>query len=429
MTVTDTLVQTIQTVSRTFSAAILATVFLSAATLHVVSSGAALAAEGEPVSIADFQSTVDTYLAERGETEMITGVAAYISLGDPGPAIEIYAGETAKQDGVPVSDDTLFQIGSNTKGFTGALMLALEAEGKLNIDQTVGDWLPLYPAWKDVTIRDLLHMTSGIPTYSESLPLSRLWVDDPDRHYTLQELIDYAYPSETVNLPPNDGWFYSNTNYVLAGLIAEKATGKSYKELLEEKLFAPAGLTDTYYEPVAYPPAVTDRMASGYFNNAECGLYEPDCQEAVLAPMIGRDVRLSDVSWAGPAGGIVSSPRQLSRWIRAVFAGKVLPKKQLDEFLSLVSTSTGEPIEKLTPDDPRGFSLGLVKILNPQMGELWFYEGETLGYRMAFLFSPEEDVLVSAATNSQPEGDEDKLVPMMAKLYELALNAKPETAQ
>lgn len=426
MTVTDTLVQTIQTVSRTFSAAILATVSLSAGSLLAISSGAALAAEGEPVSIADFQSTVDTYLAERGETEMITGVAVYVSLGDPGPAIEVFAGETSKEGGVPVSDDTLFQIGSNTKGFTGALILALEAEGKLDIDQTVGDWLPLYPAWKDVKIRDLLHMTSGIPTYSENLVLSRLWVDDPDRHYTLQELIGYAYPSETVNLPSTDGYFYSNTNYILAGLIAEKATGKSYKELLEEKLFAPAGLTDTYYEPVAYPSAVTDRMASGYFNNAECGLYEPDCEEAVLAPMIGRDVRLTDVSWGGPAGGAVSSPRQLSRWIRAVLAGKVLPKAQLDEFLSLVSTKTGEPIDAVTPDDPRGFSLGLVRVLNPQAGALWFYEGETLGYRMAFMFSPEEDILVSAATNSQPEGAEDKLVPMMAKLYELAKQAKEE---
>jgi D-alanyl-D-alanine carboxypeptidase len=145
--------------------------------------------------------------------------------------------------------------------------------------------------------------------------------------------------------------------------------------------------------------------------------------------MIGRDVRLTDVSWAGPAGGIVSSPRQLSRWIRAVFAGKVLPQKQLDEFLSLVSTKTGKPIDKLTKDDPRGFSLGLVKILNPQVGELWFYEGETLGYRVAFLFSPENDVLVSAATNSQPEGKEDKLVPMLAQLYGLALKAKPDTAQ
>jgi D-alanyl-D-alanine carboxypeptidase len=394
---------------------------LSAALLLATLSGPAFAA-----SIEDFQKVVDSYLAERKGPEHITGVAAFVSLGHQGPDIEVFAGETSEKNGVPVSGDTLFQIGSNTKGFTGALILALEAEGKLNIDQTVGDWLPQYPEWKDVTIMRLLNMTSGLPTYSESIPLSRLWVEEPQRHYTPEELIAFAYPSESVKLPTNSGYFYSNTNYVLAGMIAEKAGGKPYEELLEEKLFKPAKLRETYYEPIAYPPAILARMASGYFNNPDCGLYEPDCKTATLAPMIGRDVKAADVSWAGPAGGIVSTPRDLARWVRALFAGKILPPQQLKEFLSLVSTKTGKPIAKVTEDDLRGFSLGLVRVLKPEVGALWFYEGETLGYRTAFLFSPEDDVLVAAATNSQPSGEEDKLVPMLAKLFMLARDAVKE---
>lgn len=379
------------------------------------------------VTVEEFQTVVDTYLAERQKPEHISGVSAFVSLGEQGPNIELFAGATSIDNGVAVSGDTLFQIGSNTKGFTGALILALEAEGKLNLNQTVGDWLTQYPKWKDVTIKRLLNMTSGLPTYSESLPLSRLWVNEPNRHYMPNELIDYAYPSATVNLPPNEGYFYSNTNYILAGMIAEKAGGKSYKELLEEKLFAPAKLRDTFYEPIAYPPSVLARTASGYFNNPECGLYEPDCKEAVLAPMIGRDVRLNDVSWAGAAGGIISTPRDLARWIRAVFSGKILPPEQLKELLALVSTKTGQPLADVSEDDPRGFSLGLVRVFRPEVGRLWFYQGETLGYRVAFLFSPEDDVLVAAATNSQPSGEEDKLVPMMAKLYALAKDARRDT--
>ncbi|HEX9881350.1 MAG TPA: serine hydrolase domain-containing protein [Hyphomicrobium sp.] len=389
--------------------------------------GAALmasSAQAQDVTVADFQKAVDSYLAERKDPEHITGVAAYVSLGDPGPNIDIFAGTTSETDGDPVSGDTLFQIGSNTKGFTGALILALEAEGKLGINQTVGDWLPQYPAWKDVTIKRLLNMTSGLPTYSESIPLSRLWVEEPKRHYTPEELISFAYPSDTVQLPPNSGYFYSNTNYVLAGMIAEKAGGKPYKQLLEEKLFRPAKLRDTFYEPVAYAPEIINRMASGYFNNPDCGLYEPDCKEATLAPMIGRDMKDADVSWAGAAGGIVSTPRDLARWIRAVLSGKILPPEQLKEFLAFVSTKTGKPLAQVTENDPRGFSLGLVRVLKPEVGALWFYEGETLGYRTAFLFSPEDDVLVAAATNSQPSGEEDKLVPMLAKLFVLAKEAR-----
>jgi D-alanyl-D-alanine carboxypeptidase len=193
---------------------------------------AGLGGTAQAVTLDDFETVVDDYLAERREPEMISGVAAYVSLGDPGPAIEIFAGKKSIDGDIPISGNTLFQIGSITKGFTAALILALEAEGKLNIDQTIGNWLPLYPAWKDVTIRRLLHMTSGLPNYTESLALDKLWVSDPDRHYTLEDLIDYAYPSETVDLPPNEGWFYSNTNYVLAGMIAEKAAEMPYKQAL-----------------------------------------------------------------------------------------------------------------------------------------------------------------------------------------------------
>jgi D-alanyl-D-alanine carboxypeptidase len=165
------------------------------------------AGSARAATVAQFQEVVDAYLSERSEAEHNSGVAAYISLGDPGPAIELFSGFTSIGGDVPVSGETLFQIGSITKGFTGALMLALEAEGKLDIDQTVGDWLPLYPAWKDVTIRRLLHMVSGIPTYSESPTLIRLWSTDPYRHFTLEDLIDFAYPSDTVDLPPSEGWF------------------------------------------------------------------------------------------------------------------------------------------------------------------------------------------------------------------------------
>ena len=130
------------------------------------------------------------WLAERAPAEGVTGIAAYISLGDPGPAIEAFAGKVGRDlDDPPVDQDTLFHMGSTSKSFAAAVILKLEADGKLSLDDTVGEWLPEYPAWADVSIRRLLNMTSGIPTYSETEFISKVWVDEPARDLTAEELV------------------------------------------------------------------------------------------------------------------------------------------------------------------------------------------------------------------------------------------------
>ncbi|WP_158964420.1 serine hydrolase domain-containing protein [Chachezhania sediminis] len=372
----------------------------------------------------DIQSDLDTYLSERTEIEGNTGASVFVSLGRTGPDISVYSGTTARDGDTPVTGTSLFEIGSNTKGFTGVLILALEAQGLLSIDDTVGQWLPQYPEWKDVTIAQLLHMISGIPTYSESPELNHYFAEQPDRHFTMDELVDMAYPSDTVQLPPNSGYFYSNTNYILAGMIAEKAAGKPYRELVETLLFEPAGLSDTYYEDKSYTGPVLERMTSGYFNNPACTLYDEGCEVSELAPVIGRDVKAQDMSWAGPAGGIVASPRELATWIRAVFDGKVIPDAQLAEFLRPVSMKTGEYIDDVTDEDPGGFTLGITRVTGRGLDPVYFYLGMTLGYRMAFIYSPEEDVIVAGATNSQPPEGEEQFTPLLVGIYMKALAGK-----
>jgi len=374
----------------------------------------------ESTEVEKVQAALDAWLATRAPIEKVTGLAAYISFGDAGPAIEAFAGKVGRDPGAgPVDRDTIFQMGSTSKSFTVAVILKLEAAGKLSIDDPLGKWLAEYPAWKDVTIRRLLDMTSGIPTYSETEWMSRAWADEPKRDLTFEELVGAAYPSATNKLPVTRGYFYSNTNYILAGMIAEKATGKSYRDLVHELVIEPHGLYSTFYEAGTYLDSVIERLSHGYFENEACADYQPDYKESWNLPIVGRDMREVSISWAQAAGGAISSARDVDRWMRAVFGGKVVPPKQQDEWMQLVSTKTGAPIAAVSADDPAGFSLGLANSILGPLGAQWFYEGETLGYRTLYVWIAAEDLMITVQTNSQPPEGTDKLSDAVGALYEI----------
>lgn len=375
-------------------------------------------ARAETSEAEQIQAALESWVAERASAEKVTGVAAYVSFGDPGPAIEAFAGKTGRdpQD-PPVRQNTLFQMGSTSKSFAAAVILKLEAEGKLSLDDPLGKWLPQYPAWKDVSIRRLLNMTSGIPNYSETETISRAWVNEPTRDLTAEELVQAAYPSGANALPTNPGYHYSNTNYVLAAMIAEKAAGRSYRDLVHEMVIDATGLTSTFYENGTYPAAVINRLAHGYFDNPACADYQPNCNESWNLPLMGMDVRGMSTSWAQAAGGAVANARDVDRWMRAVFEGHVVPPKQQAEWMSLVSTKTGKPIAEVSADDPRGFSLGLSKGILGPMGPQWFYQGTTLGYRTLYVWFEKENLMITVQTNSQPANDANKLSDVVAAIY------------
>jgi D-alanyl-D-alanine carboxypeptidase len=377
-------------------------------------------ARAETTRTARIQAALETWVAERAPLEKITGIATYISFGDPGPAIEAFAGKVGSlpRDS-PVRQNTLFQMGSTSKSFTVALILMLEAAGKLSIDDTLGKWLPQYPAWKDVSIRRLLNMTSGIPNYSETEAISHAWVSEPTRQLTAEELVKIAYPTGTNDLPVSTGYHYSNTNYILAGMIAAKITGRSYRDLVHERLLAAFGLDSTFYESGSYPAAVIERLAHGYFDNPACSDYQPNCKVSWNLPMMGRDVRGMSTSWAQAAGGAIASARDVDRWMRAVFEGHVVPPKQQTEWMALVSTKTGEPIADVSADDPRGFSLGLGKAILGSIGAHWYYQGETLGYRTLYVWFEKENLMITVQTNSQPAADADKLNEVLGTIYHI----------
>ena len=212
---------------------------------------------------AHLQQILDAYVKDRASIEGLSGAALQVDRGAGKPILAVYAGDNGLSDQKPIGPDTLFDIGSNTKEFTSALILKLEAAGKLNIEDRIGKWLPQYPAWKDVTIRALLQMTSPIPNYSETVAIGKIEVADLHHQFAGKDLIGFVDPAKGNHFPPAAGWFYSNTNYILAGLIIEAASGMNYEQALTTMILEPLGLHDTFYADGTHPgPAAAGPVMS-----------------------------------------------------------------------------------------------------------------------------------------------------------------------
>jgi D-alanyl-D-alanine carboxypeptidase len=354
----------------------------------VPANGATPARAGIPVVVrASLRSELNNYLSTRASAEHISAVSLAVTFSGSRPGIDMAVGRNRYGAGSVVSPDELWQIGSNTKAFTSVLMLQLEAEHKLSIDDTLGKWLPQYPAWSAVTVKQLLDMTSGIPDYTTSN--AAYWNDVaamPNRKFSRSQLVSYV-----TSLAPTHGYSYSNTNYILAQMIIQRASGESYGRLLREKIFEPFGLRNTFYSGHDYPSSVTARMPAGYW-------YVPAVP--VMQPQVGKDQRRLTVSWAQGAGAIVSSLLDLGKWDHELYTGQVLPARQQRELTSLISMATAQPIATTTLSDPDGYGLGVNQITNKALGTLWYYEGETQGYRVVNMYVARSGTAIAVGVNS-----------------------------
>jgi D-alanyl-D-alanine carboxypeptidase len=380
---------------------------------QVATAPVASAAVDDDALEAALRADLEAYLQARGAAEHVSAAAMSVSLPDGDSSIDVRAGTMTFGGSEPVPPSSTWQIGSNTKAFTSVLLLQLEAKGRLSIDDPLARWLPQYPQWGDVTIRRLLSMTSGIPTYDAQPAFSADYVADPLTKFSPERLVGYA-----IGVPATSGYSYSNTNYVLAEMIIERVTGESYRHELYERIVEPLGLRDLHYRANVYPSSVTSREPAGYFF---------DDRDTGLSALVGSDVSRDTLSWARGAGGIISTTRDMTRWERALYSGRLLPPEQQAELTSLVSTQTGQPIEQTSPTDPGGFGLGVAQLTAEPIGTFWFYEGETLGVRALHVYLPESEVIIAIGLNSHPA--DDQIRSLAVSVYETLMSEGVLSAQ
>lgn len=289
-----------------------------------------------------------------------------------------------------------FRAGSITKTFVSTVVLQLVDEGAVALEDPVAEHLPEYGIDPRITVRMLLQHTSGLFNYTgEPRPdgtvepgiplLGEEFADNRFRTYEPAELVATAL-SKPARFVPGTDWSYSNTNYVLAGRLVERLTGTSYATQVRQRVLRPLGLRDTVLPGTRKD--IPGPHAHGYY------AYRQDGGLRVL------DATRVNPSWAGSAGEIISTTRDLDRFITALFAGELLPAHLLAEMRDALPTGpTG------------GYGLGLESLdAGPACGGV--YQGHTGGMHgyQSFLFSTADggtrltvSMTVGAADLADPE--------------------------
>jgi D-alanyl-D-alanine carboxypeptidase len=272
-----------------------------------------------------------------------------------------------------------FRIGSVTKSFVATLVLQLVGEGHLRLDDNLERWLPgLVPGGEQITVRQLLNHTSGLYNYTDDLP-------EPPRRFRPRELAAIATGHKPL-FAPGTQFSYSNTNYILAGMLVERVTGQRLATQLQQRILQPLGLGDTKL------PTTQRTLAGPHLRG-----YAPPDEDWRVSDGTARlvDVTEMDTSWAWAAGAMVSTTADLARFYRALLGGQLLTAELLEQMRTTVDASQAGHGTR--------YGLGL-EVLRLGCGvELWGHGGSLEGYGTTAFSTPDADRQLVMATNLQPE--------------------------
>ncbi|MEV4639138.1 serine hydrolase domain-containing protein [Actinoplanes sp. NPDC049548] len=284
--------------------------------------------------------------------------------------------------GRPVPRNGKVRIGSNTKIYTAVVVLQLAGEGRINLDATVETYLPglVHGNGNDgskITVRQLLQQTSGLPDYDDVLfTKPQDLIDLAHAYYDPRRLVDAAL-TKPPSFAPGEKWQYSNTNYILAGLIAERVTARPIGEHITHRIIERLGMRDTYWPGVG-DQTITGRHPHGYVAAAP---NDPWTDITEMDPSLG---------WA--AGQLISTPADLRTFLEALVGGKLLKPAQQAAMMKTVPAADFEPTEGWE------YGLGLARHELPCGGYAWGHGGDIQGFETRDLVTQDGRSAVVAVT-------------------------------
>ncbi len=361
--------------------------------------GAAVAPPPAPPVDAATAATLQRALEAARKSMVIPGIAATVILAD-GRTWTGVAGDAVTATHAKVAPETPFAIGSVTKTFTAALILRLADAGLLTLNDPLARWLPDYPNAARITLRMLLQHTSGLADFFQNPKFDAVLNRSKGRLWTPDEVLPFvAKPA----FAPGKGWGYSNTNYVLLGLVAERAAGLPWAEQVRRDFFVPLGLASTYVQGVgapSAPPAHANQMFVGYAGK----ILPRDLGDgSALVPFTAV------ATAAYSAGSIASTSEDLARWARALYGGDVLTPAALAEML------TFDPnIEKYAA---LAYGLGVSRVRLDGRFPAYGHTGALAGTRASIRWLPKQRVTIAVAFNRDLFSGDDPTRYLVAALY------------
>jgi D-alanyl-D-alanine carboxypeptidase len=302
---------------------------------------------------ADLQERLDALVAAEGGPP-----GAIVTLREGSRVTTLSAGTSDVATGRKPRATDHMRIASVAKAFSGAVALRLVADGRLELEDTIGELLPGLPkAWHAVTVRQMLRHTSGLPDYTKSDGFRLQFQNDPGGYVSPRKLVSWVAGDPLV-FPPDSRYEYSNTDNIVVGLMAEKVTGRRYGRLLRGIVFRPLGLSETSF-PVRTP--LPSPFIHGY-------LVEPGSPPEDVSTLLSP-------SGAWASGAIVSTPKDLGTFIRGYLGGRLFPARLKREQLRFRRGG------KSSPPGPGANSAGLAVFrYRTRCGKLYGHTGNFPGY-------------------------------------------------
>ncbi len=312
--------------------------------------------------------------------------------------------------GHPITSDMLLGIGSNTKTYVSATMLKLQEMGKVNLDDTIGTWIHGYANINgQITIRQVLNHTSGIYSFTSNPAFGDSIVADFNRVWTPEEMLQFV---QAPVFAAGTSWDYSNTNYIIAGIIIKQIQAQPINTILHDLIFTPQGLSNTIIFPADATIATIARPWSKNFN----GTYLED-----LTAQYGYS-NTAMFSAASTAGAIMQTAEDNAKFWHQLISGSIISSTSLNQMLQFVhigywAVGTGHDI---------GYGLGIFRYQNYMNGHtIYTHGGTNIGYINENMVDSVTGVCISVLTNQDSISNSQLMADLEKALHKVTITVSP----